>query len=155
MYQQVEKAKGDKRKVINNSQDNFHVNNLFVNVFDIHTSPIKSSKQKKWLDLSHSARAYNKFQYFCLNKNTVIQAINKIRDKTAEYYRQAKLGKEKPDTTIDGNRQAIQHYERAIELRRAVANNYGHMGKKHALAIKVLEEEIRTRIMKISNILNK
>jgi hypothetical protein len=46
MYQQVEKAKGDKRKVINNSQANFHVNNLFVNVIDIHTSPIKCSKQK-------------------------------------------------------------------------------------------------------------
>lgn len=150
MYQQVEKTKGDERKVINN----FVINDLSVNTFDINTFPIKNSQQKKWLDLSNTVRACNKFQHIFVNKKSVIQKINKVREETTEYHRLASLGNEESDTTIDGNRQAIQHYERAIELRRAVANNYGHMGKKHALAINVLEGKIRTRIMKISSILS-
>ena len=150
MYQQVDKVKVNKSKVVNNSV----INDLSVNAFDINTFHIKNSQQKKWLDLNSTVRACNKFQHIFVNKKNSIQKINKVREKTTEYHRQADLGNEEPDTTIDGNRQAIQHYERAIELRRAVANNYGHMGKKHALAINVLEGKIRTRIMKISSILS-
>ncbi|WP_445946284.1 hypothetical protein [Shewanella sp.] len=144
MYQQVEKTKGNERKVINNAV----INNLCINTF-----PINNRNQKKWLDLS-STRVNNRFQYIVVNKKNAIQKINKVREEATEYHRQADLGNEEPDTTIDGNRQAIQHYERAIELRRAVANNYGHMGQKHALAINELQEKIRTRIMKISSILS-